>query len=1216
MANSQPPSFANEEYVVGWICALPVEMAAAKGMMDEEHGEPRTPPADADQNTYILGSMGKFKIAVACLPMHQVGTSSAAVAARDMLFTFPNIRIGLLVGIGAGVPDENNDIRLGDVVLSSDAKNGGVITYDFGKKLADGSFESISALNRPPRSLATALGKLKAEHEMRENKILSYVEEMLRKYPFMRKRKYSRPEQALDQLFRYDYLHVQGATCATCDPSKAITREQRFDDNPLIHFGTIASGNTVVKDAIMREEIKEKHGAICLEMEAAGIMNNFPCIVIRGISDYADSHKNDDWQPFAAAAAAACAKEFLEQVQPKAVDGEPAAKDTLKKVHDEVLGISKFVTTEQTWQILQWITHLDFVSQQNDMLSRRQEGTGLWLIGSQEFEQWLSQSRKTLFCPGIPGAGKTVMSSIIIDHLNRRFADDPNVHIAWIFCSYQPHQAQTTLDLLLSLLKQLALKGSSVAPHIVKLYSQHNSQNTRPNQTEVQVELLKLAKDSDKVFIVMDALDEYCSWNLEEMQQFLSAIFRLQQEANVSIFATSRFNSDITSLFPNSVSKEIRAQQGDILTYVNNRMPRLLLSNISGHTEVQEQVRRSIVKAADGMYVGDNLLIYVYVANILTRFLLAKLHMDHLMGCPSVGDLEEALSTLPYGQKGLFTAYDQAISRIQYQKEAFRRMAFRALSWLTFSKRALYAQELQHALGTRSGDKTLNKKFLPAIEIMDSLCAGLVVLDRESGTIRLVHYTTKEYLAETHVLHDAEVEITKTSLTYLSFDEFSSGRCSNKEDFGIRLQIFPLFHYCAENWGFHASAALKFSAEIKSVIHTFLDKTENISAASQAMMYRSFRNLEGSHWLSVLPRRLTKVHLAAHFGLTDILEIYLDSNDDMDSKESRGMSPLAYAAHGGWFNAAKTLLDSRRVDPNATDRYRWTPLLLALSAGHERIVELLYSHGACLDIEDMWGYSPLCHAARIGHIELMRFCLNNGAEINSRCSPKTGDEGTPLMLARCSGNNNAVLFLLEKGANPDYPNEHGTTPLSAAAREGDEEVAKLLLEWGAAANPIQNLGTTPLFHAVWGGHDKIVKLLLVANGNTGVGQVMMDGLLRTASGVGQIKTLQHLLEYGAELNPQDQHSETALLAAAREGHEESVRYLLQSGADPTRRNKSGENALLVATKHNHVSVVNLLLEAGIEVGSQDITGNTALFFAAESGSDDIQKETPMHMALW
>jgi nucleoside phosphorylase len=327
--------FSNDKYTVGWICALPIEMAAVKGMMDEEHGDPQTPPQRADQNTYILGRIGKFNVVVACLPKDEIGSSSAAAVARDMLHTFPNIRIGLLVGIGAGIPDYESDdvrdIRLGDVVISSDKENGGVVLYDFGKRLPDGSFKNMCALDRPPRPLRTAISLLEVEHQTRENRVPRYIDQMLEKYPYMRKKGFTKPGQCADQLFRPDYSHVSGSTCTKCDPAERIDREpeNRLDSDPVIHYGVIATGSAVVKHAPTREELRQKHRAICLEMEAAGLMNNFPCVVIRGISDYADSHKNDQWQPYAAASAAACAKELLEYVQPMALDGERTAKELL-----------------------------------------------------------------------------------------------------------------------------------------------------------------------------------------------------------------------------------------------------------------------------------------------------------------------------------------------------------------------------------------------------------------------------------------------------------------------------------------------------------------------------------------------------------------------------------------------------------------------------------------------------------------------------------------------------------------------------------------------------------------------------------------------------------------------------------------------------------------------------------------------------------------------
>ncbi|KAB8264943.1 Pfs, NACHT and ankyrin domain protein [Aspergillus pseudonomiae] len=327
--------YSNEEYTIGWVPTDSIDMAAAKGMLDEEHGDPQTPPQEADHNAYLLVSMRRFRVVIACLPKDELGASSAAAVARAILFTFPNIRVGLTVGVGAGIPyyddNETRDIRLGDVVIGSDRGSSGAIVYDFGKWLPDGSFKNMYALDRPPRPLRTTLARMEAEHQTRENRICEYIDGMLLKYPHMRMKGFAHPGSPNDRLFREDYCHVGGRSCAGCDPSQQIHREDRLDTSPEIHYGIVATGSAVVKDAPTREQIKQRHGAICLEMEAAGLINNFPCIVIRGISNYADSHKNDQWHAYAVATAAACAKKLLGFVQLTTLEAEPKGKDLLKK---------------------------------------------------------------------------------------------------------------------------------------------------------------------------------------------------------------------------------------------------------------------------------------------------------------------------------------------------------------------------------------------------------------------------------------------------------------------------------------------------------------------------------------------------------------------------------------------------------------------------------------------------------------------------------------------------------------------------------------------------------------------------------------------------------------------------------------------------------------------------------------------------------------------
>ncbi|CAG9987602.1 unnamed protein product [Clonostachys byssicola] len=334
VTNNKRSPFPNDAYQVGWISALPVELAAARGMLDAEHGNPQTLPQKRDTNSYVLGQIHNHKVVIACLPRGEVGVIPAALVAHNMMWTFPNIRFCLIVGIGAGIPrcsgnedddpddDEEEDVHLGDVVIGSDKKTGGVVAYNFGKKLADGSFEVAYHLDQPPRVLRTALANLEATHEFRDNLIPKYIDQMLVKLPGEMRSMWMHPGLEKDILFPPDYLHLGGTTCKNCDQGRAVRKalDKREDDIPVIHYGVIATGSEVVRHAPTRDQIRSNHNAICLEMGAAGLMNNFPCLVIRGISNYADSHKNDRWQRYAAAAAAACAKELLSVVLPLEVD--------------------------------------------------------------------------------------------------------------------------------------------------------------------------------------------------------------------------------------------------------------------------------------------------------------------------------------------------------------------------------------------------------------------------------------------------------------------------------------------------------------------------------------------------------------------------------------------------------------------------------------------------------------------------------------------------------------------------------------------------------------------------------------------------------------------------------------------------------------------------------------------------------------------------------
>jgi nucleoside phosphorylase len=312
-----------EAYTVGWICALPVELAAAKAVLDERHEYASHDVGDNDENVYCMGSVAGHNVVIVCLPAGRIGNNPATAVATQMQAAFKGIRFGLMVGIGGGVPSAEADIRLGDVVVSQPQQRfGGVVQYDFGKRTPNG-FERTGFLHSPPQILLSAVTTVQANGILGESTLSDHVSKLERIPAFQRRK------AGPDVLFDAANDHEHGYTCDQRSSDRQKPRSQR-ESGVEVHYGTIASGNQVIKDAKERDKVSaELGGVLCFEMEAAGLMNSFPCLVIRGICDYADSHKNKRWQPYAAGVAAAYAKELLSVIPPSMVEAEKSIVDLL-----------------------------------------------------------------------------------------------------------------------------------------------------------------------------------------------------------------------------------------------------------------------------------------------------------------------------------------------------------------------------------------------------------------------------------------------------------------------------------------------------------------------------------------------------------------------------------------------------------------------------------------------------------------------------------------------------------------------------------------------------------------------------------------------------------------------------------------------------------------------------------------------------------------------
>ncbi|KAL2211353.1 purine and uridine phosphorylase [Sarocladium strictum] len=269
-------------------------------MLDEEHDTSNFHKEPKDPNEYILGRVGGHNIVLAWLPGEQ-GKGAAAVVATHLDRSFGGIQWRFLVGIGGGVPSERHDIRLGDVVISMPERQySGAGQYDLGRETENG-YEPKGFLHAPPAYLRSVVGKMRSNHLAASNQIATL--------------QYRRPPDATDILFQDDVPHSSGPrSCGQCDLSRTVNREVR-DAEALVevHYGLIASGDAVIVSNTSRNEKIDKLGGdvLCFDMEAGGVLSTYECLVIRGISNFAHQHKMRGWRQYAAATAAACAKEVL-----------------------------------------------------------------------------------------------------------------------------------------------------------------------------------------------------------------------------------------------------------------------------------------------------------------------------------------------------------------------------------------------------------------------------------------------------------------------------------------------------------------------------------------------------------------------------------------------------------------------------------------------------------------------------------------------------------------------------------------------------------------------------------------------------------------------------------------------------------------------------------------------------------------------------------------
>lgn len=1123
-----------EKYTVGWISALPLEMKAARAMLDEIHDHCEYHPTD--NNTYIFGSIAGHNCVLACLPAGIYGTTSATIVGNEMRHSFPNMQFCLLVGVAGGAPTENADIRLGDVIVSiPTARYNGVVQYDYGKTTANGEFEYTGNLNKPPSVLLNTISRIRAELKKDIDVCISkLVSDMLQRHPEIGE-EYSHRGQERDILFEPEYEHLQGqATCENCDQQRVRRRPLRASSDPTIHYGTIASGNQVIKHARTRDKFSSELGNLCFEMEAAGLMDVFPSLVIRGICDYSDSHKNKDWQGYAAATASAFAKQLLSVLPPKFI---PVSELNGMQEQSMERGVgpsqSQPALVEQRralWESLAF----DQVETRHMTIKNAHLATCKWLLNHFQYQDWLDPEKMSehhgfLWIKGKPAAGKSTIMKFIFTKTKNSATG--TITISYFFNARGEELEKSVLGMYRSLLYQLLRE----LPHLRLVLDSIPSVSLAPNWS---IELLKslfqntveqLSQRSLMCFI--DALDECDEDDIRDMLSFFEQLGHRAASAGhqFRVCFSSRHYPNIS--MTRSINLILEDQDGhgsDIKNYIQTELK-------AGRGKAVDEIKNELLQRASGIF----LWVVLAVQMLNKEYDRGRIHA-----------LRKRLREIP---DGLHELLEDILTRNGQNTDE----TVLCLQWVLFARHPLKIDEAYFAImaGLNPDEKFL-AEWDP--EIVTPEVMHRFILDSSKGLaettrskvpkVQFIHESVRDFLLKeggldriqshsgnfTGVSHDC---LKRCCMAYIALDpalhmsiKSPLPKASSEDAKALRQRVgerFPFLHYAVQNLLHHANSAEQFGVGQASFIQNFpfpkwillnnlFEKYEirqykrgasflyvfaekNLDAlipllSEQAAAHHTTGqrygspliaayvngNEEAMRKLIALPGfdvnvkardGMSVLQMAARKGTEMIVQMLVESGADIESRNHRsGMTPLAYASQNGHKAIVQMLLD-KRANIESGDR---APLSWASGNGHEAIVSLLLERGADIEIQDTYGCTPLLWASRNGHEAIARLLLKRGADIEIRDTYGC----TPLLWASINGREAIVRLLLERGADIEIRDRPGRTPLLGACEEEYKAVARILLERGANIEAQDGLGRTPLFWASRNGNEALVGLLL------------------------------------------------------------------------------------------------------------------------------------------
>ncbi|KAE8406751.1 hypothetical protein BDV37DRAFT_52563 [Aspergillus pseudonomiae] len=1179
----------HDQYTVGWICALHIEMAAARAMLDEVHE--RLPKHTDDTNTYVLGSIQQHKVVIACLPDGQYGTNNAAIVATNMLRTFKTIRICLMVGIGGGVPSRA-DVHLGDVVVGTR-----VMQCDLGKIIGDGQLLRTAIPRIPHQSLGTVVSALRSKHELSPSRVSTIRQQNLGSQPG-----YSRPNVP-DRLFHATYDHEPSISgCDGCDQSKVVSRSSRRSDEIKIHYGAIASGNQVMRTGITRDNVARQLDVICFEMEAAGLIDICPCLPIRGICDYSDSHKNKEWQRYAAATAAAYARELLEEM--------PVTEVYIGNtyVHNPY-----YRSPDDRRQRLLDSLRFERIDSRKMNIKAAHSKTCQWFLGHSSYKEWLDPAALTrhhgfLWISGKPGAGKSTIMKFAYERMRRKAQSRHTVTASFFFNARGESLEKSIVGMYRSLILQL-LEGYSDLQTILddsELVSQHFDSCPPLNSLKDLFYNSVSALGQRELTCFVDALDECDEQQVIDMVQFFEDLTEQSSAKGVPfrICFSSRHYPYI--VIRQGIRLTLEDQPGhakDLETYAANS---LRIDDPS----LAEELRVQLLGKAAGVFMW-----VVLVVDILNK--------EYRRGGMF---LKKRLAEIPSDLSDLFRDI------LRRDNEDMEALLF-CILWILYAKRPLQPKEFYHAIWSGLSLKSLVDDQIPDVTIPNST-DGLDQFDRcvvhsskglaeviksKQPTVQFIHESIRDFLIKDNGLYDLWPELgldcerpgheklkqccsryMNDTLVYASVSKLLSMPNSNAP-----MEIskrFPLLQYANQYILYHANIAAGAFSQ-KEFLSSF-------PLSTWIMIHNTFEKFKARRYT----QGASLMYVLAHNGHSELIRIRLKDEPQSYVPKERYRYPLFAALANGRKDAVAALLDlstyiyegvditeglKSRKDLRGYESQ--TPLSWAAQEGRHVIVKQLVQNEADINEEDRAGLTPLLRASQYGHEAVAKLLVEKGAEVNA-----TDKDGyTPLLLASERGHETVAKVLVEKGAEVNATDPYGYTPLLRASQYGHEAVAKVLVEKGAEVNATDPFGRTSLLQASRYGHEAVAKVLVGNGAEINASDEYGSTPLIRASIYGHEAVVKLLVGRGAEINASNKEGYTPLIWASDSGHEAVARLLVERGAEVNASSKHGSTPLLRASYNGHEAVAKLLVEKGADVNATDSFGYTPLLRASERGHETV-----------